>query len=71
MINVGVSSGVLPVTGHRCPGLALADFTAVYVHRFWVYLSVSYQNQIDREIQKNRYRLMYPTKITKWKNNEY
>ena len=50
MINIGVSSGTLPVTGQPLPwvsygGTALL-FTAI---SFGCILSVSYQNQVDHE----------------------
>ncbi|HZH72971.1 MAG TPA: FtsW/RodA/SpoVE family cell cycle protein [Mariniphaga sp.] len=53
MINIGVSTGVLPVTGQPLPWVSLGGtslfFTAI---AFGCVLTVSYQNQINREVQK-------------------
>lgn len=50
MINIGVSSGVLPVTGQPLPWVSYGGtamiFTAI---SFGCILSVSYQNQVNRE----------------------
>jgi len=51
MINIGVSSGVLPVTGQPLPWVSYGGtamiFTAI---SFGCILSVSYQNQVNREV---------------------
>jgi cell division protein FtsW len=53
MINVGVSSGVLPVTGQPLPWISLGGTSLLFTSiAFGCILSVSYQNQVDREIQK-------------------
>ncbi len=53
MINIGVSTGVLPVTGQPLPWISLGGTSLLFTSvAFGCILSVSYQNQINREIQK-------------------
>lgn len=53
MINIGVSTGVLPVTGQPLPWISLGGTSLLFTSvAFGCVLSVSYQNQINREIQK-------------------
>lgn len=53
MINIGVSSGVLPVTGQPLPWVSLGGTSLLFTSvAFGCILSVSYQNQINSEIQK-------------------
>jgi cell division protein FtsW len=53
MINIGVSSGVLPVTGQPLPWISLGGSSLLFTSvAFGCILSVSYQNQINRETQK-------------------
>ncbi len=53
MINMGVSSGVLPVTGQPLPWVSLGGTSLLFTSvAFGCILSVSYQNQVNREIQK-------------------
>jgi cell division protein FtsW len=53
MINIGVSAGVLPVTGQPLPWVSLGGTSLLFTSvAFGCVLSVSYQNQINREIQK-------------------
>ncbi len=53
MINIGVSSGALPVTGQPLPWISLGGTSLIFTSiAFGCILSVSYQNQVDREIQK-------------------
>jgi cell division protein FtsW len=53
MINIGVSSGVLPVTGQPLPWVSLGGTSLLFTSvAFGCILSVSYQNQVNREIQK-------------------
>lgn len=53
MINIGVSTGVLPVTGQPLPWVSLGGTSLLFTSAaFGCVLSVSYQNQINREIQK-------------------
>ncbi|MFW6289662.1 MAG: FtsW/RodA/SpoVE family cell cycle protein [Mariniphaga sp.] len=53
MINVGVSTGVLPVTGQPLPWVSLGGTSLLFTSiAFGCVLSVSYQNQVNREIQK-------------------
>lgn len=50
MINVGVSSGVLPVTGQPLPWISLGGTSLLFTSiAFGCILSVSHQNQIDSE----------------------
>ncbi len=53
MINIGVSSGVLPVTGQPLPWVSLGGTSLLFTSvAFGCILSVSYQNQVNREIGK-------------------
>jgi cell division protein FtsW len=53
MINIGVSTGVLPVTGQPLPWISLGGSSLLFTSvAFGCIISVSYQNQINREIQK-------------------
>ncbi|MDD4143664.1 MAG: FtsW/RodA/SpoVE family cell cycle protein [Prolixibacteraceae bacterium] len=53
MINIGVSTGVLPVTGQPLPWISLGGSSLLFTSvAFGCILSVSYQNQINRETQK-------------------
>ncbi len=53
MINIGVSTGVLPVTGQPLPWVSLGGTSLLFTSvAFGCILSVSYQNQINRDIQK-------------------
>lgn len=53
MINIGVSSGVLPVTGQPLPWISLGGTSLLFTSvAFGCILSVSHQNQIDSEIQQ-------------------
>lgn len=53
MINIGVSTGILPVTGQPLPWVSLGGTSLLFTSiAFGCVLSVSYQNQINREIQK-------------------
>ena len=53
MINIGVSTGVLPVTGQPLPWISLGGTSLIFTSAaFGCILSVSYQNQINSEIQK-------------------
>jgi cell division protein FtsW len=50
MINVGVSSGVLPVTGQPLPWISLGGTSLLFTSiAFGCILSVSHQNEIDSE----------------------
>jgi cell division protein FtsW len=53
MINIGVSTGVLPVTGQPLPWVSLGGTSLIFTSMaFGCVLSVSYQNQVNRQIQK-------------------
>ncbi len=53
VINIGVSSGILPVTGQPLPWVSLGGTSLIFTSvSFGCILSVSYQNQINREIKK-------------------
>ncbi len=52
MINIGVSTGVLPVTGQPLPWISLGGSSLLFTSMaIGCILSVSYQNQINRESQ--------------------
>jgi cell division protein FtsW len=51
MINMGVSTGVLPVTGQPLPWVSLGGTSLIFTSAaFGCILSVSYQNQVNREM---------------------
>ena len=53
MINIGVSSGALPVTGQPLPWVSLGGTSMLFTSiAFGCILSVSYQNQVNRQIQQ-------------------
>jgi cell division protein FtsW len=53
LINIGVSSGVLPVTGQPLPWISLGGTSLLFTSvAFGCILSVSHQNEIDSEEQK-------------------
>lgn len=53
LINIGVSSGVLPVTGQPLPWISLGGTSLLFTSvAFGCILSVSHQNEIDSETQK-------------------
>lgn len=53
MINIGVSSGALPVTGQPLPWISLGGTSLIFTSvSFGCILSVSHQNQVDKEIQQ-------------------
>jgi len=61
MINIGVSSGVLPVTGQPLPWISLGGTSLLFTSiAFGCILSVSHQNQIDREIQQQPIQVNVP-----------
>jgi cell division protein FtsW len=52
MVNIGVSAGVLPVTGQPLPWMSLGGTSLIFTSvTFGCILSVSYQNQINRKFQ--------------------
>ncbi len=53
MVNIGVSTGVLPVTGQPLPLVSLGGTSMLFTSAaFGLIISVSYQNQVNRESQK-------------------
>ena len=61
MINIGVSSGVLPVTGQPLPWISLGGTSLLFTSiAFGCILSVSYQNQVDREIKEQPVQVNVP-----------
>ena len=61
MINIGVSSGVLPVTGQPLPWISLGGTSLLFTSiAFGCILSVSYQNQVDREVQQQPIQVNVP-----------
>lgn len=52
MINIGVSAGVLPVTGQPLPWVSMGGTSMIFTSAsFGCILSVSYQNQKDKKMQ--------------------
>lgn len=52
MINIGVSSGTLPVTGQPLPWISLGGTSLLFTSvAFGLILSVSHQNQKNREVE--------------------
>lgn len=61
MINIGVSSGALPVTGQPLPWVSLGGTSMLFTSiAFGCILSVSYQNQVDHEIQQQPVQINAP-----------
>ena len=61
MINIGVSSGVLPVTGQPLPWVSLGGTSLLFTSvAFGCILSVSYQNQENKEIQQQAVQINAP-----------
>jgi cell division protein FtsW len=61
MINIGVSSGVLPVTGQPLPWISLGGTSLLFTSiAFGCILSVSYQTQKDRQIEEQPIQIVAP-----------
>ena len=61
MINIGVSSGALPVTGQPLPWISLGGTSLLFTSiAFGCILSVSYQNQVNREIKEQPVQVNVP-----------
>lgn len=61
MINIGVSTGVLPVTGQPLPWVSLGGTSLIFTSvAFGCILSVSHQKQINREIQEQPVQINAP-----------
>lgn len=61
MINIGVSSGVLPVTGQPLPWVSLGGTSLLFTSvAFGCILSVSHQNQIDSEVKAQPVQVVAP-----------
>jgi cell division protein FtsW len=61
LINIGVSSGVLPVTGQPLPWISLGGTSLLFTSvAFGCILSVSHQNEIDSETQKQPIQVNVP-----------
>lgn len=71
MINIGVSSGALPVTGQPLPWVSYGGtamlFTAI---SFGCILSVSYQNQVNKEIAKQPVMIKAPDEDYEIENDD-
>ncbi len=53
MVNIGVSTGVLPVTGQPLPLVSWGGTSLLFISAaFGLIISISYQNQVNRESQK-------------------
>ena len=63
MINIGVSAGVLPVTGQPLPWISMGGTSMLFTSiAFGCILSVSYQNQKNRKIQEQPVKINIPDK---------
>lgn len=61
MINIGVSSGILPVTGQPLPWISLGGTSLLFTSiAFGCILSVSYLNQVDQEVQEQPVQVNVP-----------
>ena len=61
MINIGVSSGALPVTGQPLPWVSLGGTSLLFTSiAFGCILSVSYQTQKDRQIEEQPVQIVAP-----------
>ena len=61
MINIGVSSGALPVTGQPLPWVSLGGTSLLFTSiAFGCILSVSYQTQKDRQIEEQPVQVNMP-----------
>lgn len=61
MINIGVSSGALPVTGQPLPWVSLGGTSLIFTSiAFGCILSVSYQTQKDRQIEEQPVKIVAP-----------
>lgn len=61
MINIGVSSGVLPVTGQPLPWISLGGTSLLFTSMaFGCILSVSYQNQRNRQAEEQPVQVTAP-----------
>lgn len=61
MINIGVSTGVLPVTGQPLPWVSLGGTSLLFTSvAFGCILSVSHQKQINREVQEQPVQINAP-----------
>ena len=61
MINIGVSSGTLPVTGQPLPWVSLGGTSLLFTSiAFGCILSVSYQTQKDRQIEEQPVQIVAP-----------
>ena len=61
MINIGVSSGALPVTGQPLPWISLGGTSLIFTSiAFGCILSVSHQNQMNKEIQQQPVQVNVP-----------
>ena len=71
MINIGVSSGALPVTGQPLPWVSYGGtamiFTAI---SFGCILSVSYQNQVNKEIAEQPVMIKAPDEDYEIENDD-
>jgi cell division protein FtsW len=61
MINIGVSSGVLPVTGQPLPWVSLGGTSLLFTSMaFGCILSVSYQTQVDKNSEEKPVQVTTP-----------
>lgn len=61
MINIGVSAGVLPVTGQPLPWISMGGTSLLFTSvAFGCILSVSYQNQKDKKVEAPAVQVIVP-----------
>lgn len=71
MINIGVSSGALPVTGQPLPWISLGGTSLLFTSvAFGLILSVSHQNQKNREVEAQPLMVKAPDEDYEIENDE-
>jgi cell division protein FtsW len=61
MINIGVSTGVMPVTGQPLPWVSMGGTSLLFTSiAFGCILSVSYQNQKDKKVEAPAVQVVTP-----------
>jgi cell division protein FtsW len=71
MINIGVSSGALPVTGQPLPWISLGGTSLLFTSvAFGLILSVSHQNQKNREVEAQPLMVKAPDEDYEIENEE-
>ncbi len=71
MINIGVSCGLLPVTGQPLPWVSLGGTSLIFTSiAVGCVLSVSYQNQEDREVREQPVQVNLPDEDVEMRDDE-